>query len=80
LEIKARSPFELTYISGVTNGRVGYIPTREAAEAVQGLSLQDFTDSVKYRQCYGAMTTTDVGPAAGQMVVEELLRLIESVA
>ena len=78
LEVKARSPYEFTYISGVTNGRVGYIPTREAAEAVAGLSLQEFTDQVKHRRQYGATAMTEVGPAAGEMIVEELLRLISS--
>lgn len=80
MEIKQRSPFKHTFILSVTNGSIGYIPTRQAAEAVLDLPLEEFTDPVKYRRHYGATITTEVGPAAGEIVVAETLRLIQSVA
>ncbi len=79
VQIKAGSPVAHTFVLSVANGSVGYLPTREAAEAVLGLSLRDFTDPVKNRRHYGATITTEVGPAAGEMVVAETLRLLVSV-
>ena len=34
--------------------------------------------AVLYRQHYGATTTTELGPRAGEMVVDESLQLIQS--
>ena len=79
MDIKARSPYAHTFVLGVSNNWVGYIPTRDAAEAVLQLPLQEFVDPVKYRQHYGATITTEVGPSAGELLVEETLRLIGSV-
>lgn len=76
MQIKARSPHPHTYVAAITNNWIGYIPTREAAEAVLGLPLREFVDPVKHRRHYGATITTEVGPAAGEIVVEETLRLI----
>jgi neutral ceramidase len=76
MQIKARSPYRHTFVLSITNNWMGYIPTREAAEAVLGFSLAEFLDPVKHRRHYGATTTTEVGPAAGEMVVAETLRLI----
>jgi hypothetical protein len=78
-EIKQRSPFDHTFVLSLTNGRIAYIPTRDAAEAVLDLPLEEFADPVKHRNHYGATITTDLGPSAGEMVVEETLRLIDSV-
>jgi len=72
-------PYEHTYILTLTNGSIMYLPTPDAAEAVLELPLQEFTDPVKYRRHYGATITTDVAPAAGEMVVEETVRLIDQV-
>jgi neutral ceramidase len=81
VQLKERSPVAYTYIAGVTNGRVGvgYLPTRAAAEASVALPLSEFTDQVKHRKDYGTTATTEVGPEAGEMVVDELLRLIETI-
>jgi hypothetical protein len=76
-QIKTESPYDHTFILSVTNGRIGYIPTREAAEVALELPLEDFVDPVKYRKLYGATITTEVGPDAGEMVVAETLHLIK---
>jgi len=78
MEIKKRSPYEYTYVLSVTNGGVGYIPIREAAEAVLKMPLREFIDPVKHRRHYGATTTTEIGPAGGEIVVDETLRLIDA--
>jgi len=62
-------------VLSITNNWMGYIPTRDAAEAVLSMPLHEFLDSAKNRRHYGATTTTKVGPAAGEMVVAETLRL-----
>lgn len=77
MEIKARSPHRHTFVLSVCNNWMGYVPTRDAAEAVLDLPLQEFVDPVKHRRHYGATTTTEVGPDAGEMVVDETLRLID---
>jgi hypothetical protein len=79
VEIKQRSPVKNTYVLGCTNDWIGYLPVREAAEAVLDLPLQEFVDPVKHRQHYGATVTTEVGPGAGETVVAETLRLIDLV-
>ncbi len=76
MQIKQRSPVARTFVLSCTNGSIAYIPTREASEAVLGMPLEEFTDPVKHRRHYGATITTDLGPAAGEMVVAETLRLI----
>jgi len=76
-QIKAGSPYPHTYVMALTNGSLAYIPTRDAAEAVLKMPLEEFTDPVKHRRLYGATITTEVGPAAGEMLVDETLRLIE---
>jgi neutral ceramidase len=78
MQIKGASPLKPTYVLGLTNDWIGYLPTRDAAEAVLDLPLGEFTDTVKYRQHYGATTTTEVGPQAGEIVRDELLRLIQA--
>jgi len=79
LDIKQRSRYGHTFVLNLTNGTVMYLPTREAAEAVLHLPLEEFTDPVKYRNHYGATITTEAGPAAGEMLVDATLRLIERV-
>jgi neutral ceramidase len=79
MQIKARSPYEHTYILTLTNGCSAYIPTRDAAEAVLDLPIEEFTDPVKHRRHYGATITTEIGPTGGEMVVDETLRLIGQV-
>jgi neutral ceramidase len=78
-QIKQKSPIEKTFILSLTNDRVGYIPTREAIEAVSDLSLEEFIDPVKHRNHYGATTSNTLGPSAGEMIVAETLRLIDVV-
>ncbi len=75
MQIKRQSPAARTLVLSITNNWMGYIPTRDAAEAVLSMPLAEFLDSVKNRRHYGATTTTKVGPAAGEMVVAETLRL-----
>lgn len=79
MRIKAESPIEHTFVLSITNNWMGYIPIRAAAEAVLGFDLPEFLDSVKHRRHYGATTTTEVGPTAGEMLVDETLKLIDSV-
>ena len=79
MQIKAGSPYEHTFVLSLTNGSIGYLPTREAAEAVLSLPLEEFVDPVKYRNHYGATITTEAGPSAGEMLVAETLRLIDRV-
>ena len=74
--MSSASPVKSTYVLGLTNDWMGYLPTRDAAEAVLGLPLEEFTNTVKYRQHYGATTTTEVGPQAGEMVVEAALQML----
>jgi neutral ceramidase len=78
MQVKQASPVKSTYVLGLTNDWMGYLPTRDAAEAVLDLPLEEFTNTVKYRQHYGATVTTEVGPQAGEMVRNELLRLIQT--
>lgn len=78
MRIKRSSPAPATYVLGLTNDWMGYLPTPDAALAVLDLPIEEFTDTVKYRQHYGATTTTEVGPYAGEMVVEEILHLINA--
>jgi hypothetical protein len=75
-EVKAKSPLSKTFVLGITNDWIGYIPLREAAEPVLELPLAEFTDPVKHRRHYGTTTTTEVGPSAGEMVVAETVRLM----
>jgi hypothetical protein len=77
MEIKQSSPVQHTFVLGITNDWVSYFPSRDAAEAVLNLPLEEFTNPVKHRQHYGATVTTEVGPGAGEMVVAEALRLID---
>jgi hypothetical protein len=77
--IKQSSPFEHTFVLSLTNGSIAYIPTRDAAEAVLDLPLEEFTDPVKHRNHYGATTTTEVGPGGGDVFVSETLGLIDAV-
>ena len=77
--IKQNSPYENTFVLSLTNGRVAYIPVREAAEAVLDLPLEEFIDPVKYRSHYGATITTEIGPDGGEIVVEKTLELISRV-
>jgi len=79
LDLKRRSKYEHTFVLSLTNGVAMYLPTRDAAEAVLHLPLEEFVDPVKYRQHYGATITTDAGPAAGEMLVDATLQLIERV-
>lgn len=65
-EIKQRSPFERTYVVELANDYVGYIPTREAFEQ-GGYEVLDARSS-------------KVGPDAGEMVVEECVRLLGQAA
>lgn len=76
MRIKRSSPVTHTYVLGITNDWIGYLPTRDAAEAVLDLPLEEFTDPVKHRRQYGATTTTEVAPTAGEIVVEEMLRML----
>jgi len=78
-QIKRNSPVANTFVLSITNGSIAYIPTREAAEAVLNMPLEEFTDPVKHRRHYGATITTEIGPAGGEMVVAETLRLIDQV-
>jgi len=77
VHIKRSSPYAKTFVLGLTNDWIGYLPARDAAEAVLDLPIEEFTDPVKHRRQYGATTTTEVGPQAGEMVVEELLRILK---
>ena len=61
-EIKRRSPFERTYVVELANDYVGYIPTREAFEQ-GGYEVLDARSS-------------KVGPEAGELVVEECVKLL----
>jgi neutral ceramidase len=76
VEIKQKSPVKNTFVLGCTNDWIGYLPVREAAEAVLDLPLEEFVDPVKHRQHYGATVTTEAGPGAGEAVVAETLHLI----
>jgi len=78
MDIKAGSPIKHTFVLSITNNWMGYIPTRDAAEAVLGFDLPEFLNPVKHRRHYGATTTTEVGPTAGEMLVAETLKLIEA--
>jgi hypothetical protein len=78
-EIKQHSPYENTFVLSLTNGRIAYVPVREAAEAVLELPLEEFTDPVKHRRHYGATITTEIGPDGGDVMVQETLQLIESI-
>jgi neutral ceramidase len=79
LELKRRSPYAHTFVLSLTNGSIMYLPTRDAAEAVLHLPLEEFVDPVAYRNQYGATITTEAGPAAGEILVDATLRLIEQV-
>jgi hypothetical protein len=79
MQIKQNSPIDKTFVLGLTNDRIGYIPTREAIEAVLDLSLDEFVDPVKHRNHYGATTSNRLGPSAGETVVAETLSLIAEV-
>jgi hypothetical protein len=79
MDIKARSPIKHPFALSITNNWMGYIPTRDAAEAVLAFPLEEFLDSVKHRRHYGATTTTEVGPTAGEMMVAETLKLLDSI-
>jgi len=65
-EIKERSPFEHTYIVELANDYVGYIPTRAAFDE-GGYEVLDARSS-------------KVGPEAGEIVVEECVRLLNAVS
>jgi len=65
-EIKQRSPFERTYVVELANDYVGYIPTREAFEQ-GGYEVLDARSS-------------KVGPDAGEIVVEECVKLLQQAA
>jgi len=64
-EIKRRSPFEHTYIVELANDYIGYIPTRRAFDE-GGYETLDARSS-------------KVAPEAGEMIVEESLKLLEAV-
>lgn len=61
LAIKARSPFEKTFIVNLANDSIGYIPTRKAY------------DEGGYQTWIGAC---NVAPEAGEMLVDKALHLI----
>jgi neutral ceramidase len=79
MQIKKQSPVDQTFVLNLTNGRIGYIPTRDAIEAVLDLPLEEFVDPVKHRRYYGATSSNRLGPGAGEMLVAETVRLIGQV-
>jgi hypothetical protein len=75
-EIKQRSPFDRTYVLSCTNDYTGYIPSRDAIQAVLDLPLAEFVDPVKHRKHYGATSSNRLAPGAGEMMVEKALGMI----
>ena len=76
MEIKRRSPFDDTYVLSCTNDYTGYIPSREAIEAVLDLPLAEFVDPVEHRRHYGATSSNPLAPGAGEQLVEKTLEMI----
>lgn len=67
LKIKEKSPFDYTFISGYTNGEIGYVPTKEAFS--QG--GYEVNDAPKW---YGI---SFLSPKVEEILIEEVLKLIE---
>ncbi|MCD6318130.1 neutral/alkaline non-lysosomal ceramidase N-terminal domain-containing protein [Candidatus Aerophobetes bacterium] len=66
LEIKAKSPFNYTFIVGLANGYIGYIPTLEAFK--EGGYEVEFCATSKFV------------PQAGEIIKKEVLKLINELA
>ena len=64
LEIKRRSPFRHTYVAGMANGCVGYLPTRRAFHA-GGSELR-------------LARSSKLVPEAGEILTETALSLLAS--
>ena len=63
LEIKQCSPFKYTFISELTNGWVGYMPTEKAFSREGGYETK-------------LMTTTPTAENAGQLLTERVIQLL----
>ena len=54
MEIKAKSPFERTYIIGLANGEIGYVPTKKAigegGYAVETRGVSDTAEEIVLRK------------------------------
>ena len=66
LEIKAKSPFNYTFIIGLANGYIGYIPTLEFFK--EGGYEVEFCANSRFI------------PRAGEMIKNETLKLIAQLA
>ena len=64
LEIKSRSPFKCTLVSGLTNGWVGYVPTEKAFSRVGG-----------YETIYS--TVSRLPENAGRLLTDRVLDLLQ---
>jgi hypothetical protein len=62
LEIKRRSPHRYTYVCGLTNDYIGYLPNREAFEAG---GYQTWTGLHSF-----------AAPGTGEAIVEECVRML----
>ncbi|MBO0701517.1 MAG: hypothetical protein J2P38_01195, partial [Candidatus Dormibacteraeota bacterium] len=68
VQIRARSPFEITIPMGYCNGSHGYLPLPDDLDRIAGAALDDILDQDRFRWAYG-ITNTNIERAEAARVV-----------